>query len=1222
MREWIMLRVAQSGAMEENYYSLFGLEKTATEIEIKEAYTKLIIQYNSEMSTLPPEKANSIFYHIQEAYNVLLDPSKRELYDQHQQSLPKIYKKMLDELMEYPEQFNAQLISQFQQYELATAIIKKKIVELKVQFILYLSTIPVTAFNQNEFLKFEIYLSNMLKKFSMLKKINLDSDKNLIPNEIPKTKLELCVYIVEFYHTQFTPIYDFEYFIRLLSPFIHDSEKGEISDLLIIEILMNSRIEKNLYLAIQMLENQLGHTDWITRKYNEVTLFANALSRHHSVFIHFYLKYLYDKDLLIQILPELLSQIATVKDKKSDVVNQRLMFFVNLICDLQYSVIPNKVLINEIVLDYLALIGKNGIFEHMCRKLKPDMKMIDNIFISNIQNKKFQVFEYIYLRSNNSDIYQPSQKVIQAMLDFAIDLGDYLFIKNVSYYISKNKESDKALLLEKMIKSALINLLQSYNLMDIDIQQHLHALNYQNLYNFYCVIISFHKGKLLTDHHPLVPLETKIKLIKFYVMNPDKSEYFTENRFYRTKAFFKNSSYKGKVDNLNVLFQTKFFSHYFDFIIQSKDNILYSNANTLYNMEKEGLLNEFTCKILMNYSCYYDDFQTFFMNLHKSDLLNNENYIHYYKNIDIHACQIINKQIKNLEKSNLSQTEYKIQIMALIIAQYKNLLNLFIKIDDYSVRSLLYGEDLITEIILKIMNHIDQAKQKSIACLLIELQQIKLIELMQKNLEQFYYSDLLPNRYSSCEDIYRYIYQVGQTLLTLKAKKLFDLESVKFFLSHLPINYHQCEAINQLPAHYISSYELLDMILVDYKIHVKDISNILTARDLLFAASQPLSVIQIKKIIAIIETLKRANIICSYIHLVKSTYLCMANIDEVLLSLTNLAQHECLTDANWFKLANTFNHDQGRFAYSISCIMIKHPHLIESINNDVGLICHALVEIENHTDLPVSEHLVVELQKNSTCALDVAKAFIDLQSNHIPMKPMDILTLLVRNGLYAKEVAITLNVLAKSDLLQSEFNILDNIFDYPNSSVEKGKALVQLQHANLLNNKFKSLILNSQYRQFVPTHIAWAIVKLNEADLLKKTKLNNEDILIVSQIKLKNSPLLIDFVIFMLKQILYLEQTKKYYSYYLMIEKKITAKLDEYRLKMNEIAALTSENEMIAIANHLLTNPILNQTCNVFGYSLFHSADVMQLTHYINNHFHLTSSNEIVGEKLLFINVI
>ncbi len=67
---------------ENDYYSLLGVDRNATPEEIKKAYRKLALQYHPDRN--PGNKdAEEMFKRISEAYQVLSDPEKREIYDRY-----------------------------------------------------------------------------------------------------------------------------------------------------------------------------------------------------------------------------------------------------------------------------------------------------------------------------------------------------------------------------------------------------------------------------------------------------------------------------------------------------------------------------------------------------------------------------------------------------------------------------------------------------------------------------------------------------------------------------------------------------------------------------------------------------------------------------------------------------------------------------------------------------------------------------------------------------------------------------------------------------------------------------------------------------------------------------------------------------------------------------------------------------------------------------------
>ncbi|MCK9614155.1 MAG: molecular chaperone DnaJ [Candidatus Omnitrophica bacterium] len=67
-----------------DYYEILGVKKTASVEDIKRAYRQLVMQYHPDR--VAPEKkkeAEEKFKELSEAYAVLSDPSKKQLYDQY-----------------------------------------------------------------------------------------------------------------------------------------------------------------------------------------------------------------------------------------------------------------------------------------------------------------------------------------------------------------------------------------------------------------------------------------------------------------------------------------------------------------------------------------------------------------------------------------------------------------------------------------------------------------------------------------------------------------------------------------------------------------------------------------------------------------------------------------------------------------------------------------------------------------------------------------------------------------------------------------------------------------------------------------------------------------------------------------------------------------------------------------------------------------------------------
>lgn len=64
-----------------DYYSLLNVSRSATADEIKKAYRKLAMQYHPDKNP-GDKKAEEKFKEFSEAYEILSDPKKREMYDQ------------------------------------------------------------------------------------------------------------------------------------------------------------------------------------------------------------------------------------------------------------------------------------------------------------------------------------------------------------------------------------------------------------------------------------------------------------------------------------------------------------------------------------------------------------------------------------------------------------------------------------------------------------------------------------------------------------------------------------------------------------------------------------------------------------------------------------------------------------------------------------------------------------------------------------------------------------------------------------------------------------------------------------------------------------------------------------------------------------------------------------------------------------------------------------
>lgn len=69
--------------MSETYYEILGIKKDCSPEQIKKAYRKLAIKYHPDKNIGKEEEATKKFKEISEAYEILSNPEKREIYDEH-----------------------------------------------------------------------------------------------------------------------------------------------------------------------------------------------------------------------------------------------------------------------------------------------------------------------------------------------------------------------------------------------------------------------------------------------------------------------------------------------------------------------------------------------------------------------------------------------------------------------------------------------------------------------------------------------------------------------------------------------------------------------------------------------------------------------------------------------------------------------------------------------------------------------------------------------------------------------------------------------------------------------------------------------------------------------------------------------------------------------------------------------------------------------------------
>ena len=67
---------------DKDYYAILGVDKNATDEEIKKAYRKMAKKWHPDANPNNRKEAEEKFKEVGEAYSTLSDPQKRRMYDQ------------------------------------------------------------------------------------------------------------------------------------------------------------------------------------------------------------------------------------------------------------------------------------------------------------------------------------------------------------------------------------------------------------------------------------------------------------------------------------------------------------------------------------------------------------------------------------------------------------------------------------------------------------------------------------------------------------------------------------------------------------------------------------------------------------------------------------------------------------------------------------------------------------------------------------------------------------------------------------------------------------------------------------------------------------------------------------------------------------------------------------------------------------------------------------
>jgi len=78
----VPIQLDPSSSIRRDFYQILGVNRDASTSQIKKAYRKLAVKFHPDKNPDDPEAVEK-FHDINDAYEILQDDEKREIYDRH-----------------------------------------------------------------------------------------------------------------------------------------------------------------------------------------------------------------------------------------------------------------------------------------------------------------------------------------------------------------------------------------------------------------------------------------------------------------------------------------------------------------------------------------------------------------------------------------------------------------------------------------------------------------------------------------------------------------------------------------------------------------------------------------------------------------------------------------------------------------------------------------------------------------------------------------------------------------------------------------------------------------------------------------------------------------------------------------------------------------------------------------------------------------------------------